>query len=403
MQLFIYGLLFISLYFEVFLLLAFLEKYLSRNVLQSIVAKPLPTVAVVVPCFNEEKGVAETLHSLLALKYPKDKLEILLVDDGSTDRTLEIARGFSGVSVYSKANGGKHSAMNYALARTSAEFVVCLDADSVVEAHALLHMLPAFDNPRVAAVTPGLLVKKPVSMLQHIQKVEYRISVFNRFVFAALGSTYVTPGPFSIFRTAVIREIGGWKHAHATEDLEIALRLQDQNYLIANAPRALVYTGTPATLRALLRQRVRWTYGFLRNAFDYKHMLASHKYGNLGLIILPTALFSVMTSIFFFLQFVWQLSERSMQEYTRITLTESLFAMPHFSLFYMDTSAMWFLVWLTIVVVLALISIGSWLSTGSSRLPVGTPLFVFCYCFIVPLWLTAAVYRATRRNGVRWR
>src|SRR4051812_33011885 len=106
-----YTLLFVSLYFEVFLLLTFLER---RKVPAERVARStnLPSVAIIVPCYNEQNGIAATLQSLLALEYPRDKFEIIIVDDGSTDRTFEIANTFSSphLRVFSKENGGKHSA-----------------------------------------------------------------------------------------------------------------------------------------------------------------------------------------------------------------------------------------------------------------------------------------------------
>ena len=160
--LFTYTFLFISLYFEVFLLVSFLERRSRQRILQTVEIAMLPTVAIAVPCFNERQGVAETLRSLLALEYPADKLQIIAVDDGSTDDTLAVLQSFandSRIRIFSKENGGKHSAMNLALANTDAEFIGCLDADSVVASDALLRMMPVF---RTHASQPLL----PVSTLR---------------------------------------------------------------------------------------------------------------------------------------------------------------------------------------------------------------------------------------------
>jgi cellulose synthase/poly-beta-1,6-N-acetylglucosamine synthase-like glycosyltransferase len=235
-----------------------------------------------------------------------------------------------------------------------------------------------------------------------MQQVEYRLSLFNRFMLAALGSAFITPGPFSIFRSSVVRELAGWRHGHSTEDMEMALRIQHEGHLIANCPNAIVYTSTPPTLRKLFKQRVRWTYGFLRNAVDYRHMVGSRQYGNLGVMILPTALLSIATAIYFFVRALTEFAQQSVDTYTRIAVTESLPRF-HFELFYLNTSAMWVLVWLAVALILVLISAGGWIGTGSKRLPVGTPLFVVFYCFLVPLWLATAVFRATFKLGVRWR
>ncbi len=403
MELVTYTLLFVSLYFEVFLLVTFLEKIAYRKHSAASTPQTYPSVAIVVPCFNEERGLGATLHSLLALHYPAGKLEVIVVDDGSTDKTFAIASEFAPqVRVFRKENGGKHTAMNFALAQTNAELIGCLDADSVVEPEALLRTARVFEQTEVSAVTPGIHVRAPHTLLQHMQNVEYRISIFIRFMQAALGSAFVTPGPFSVFRTSVVRELGGWREGHSTEDMELALRMQAGGHLIANAPGAVVYTTTPRTFRALLRQRVRWTYGFLRNALDYRYMLANRSYGNLGLIVLPLALVSIFSGIYFFFSVVFQLTISLISTYTRVEQT-GLLPHPSLELYYVNTSAMWFLVWVAILFVVVLICAGSWIGSGSRKPPLSTPLFLFFYSFLVPIWLSVAVVRAFFNTGVRWR
>lgn len=407
-----YAFLFISLYFEVFMLMAFIDSRRARAAHSPRALSKehaLPRVAIIVPCFNEEKTVAHTLDSLLALDYPADKLEIIVVDDGSKDATLEVAQSYARevgitacVKVFHKENGGKHSAMNFALAHTEADLIGCLDADSVVSADALMHIAPLFADERIAAVIPAIHIKQPETLLQYMQEVEYRLSLFNRFTLAALGSTFITPGPFSIFRTELVRSMGGWRHGHSTEDLEMALRIQVAGHLIANAPRAQVFTGTPRTVRALIRQRVRWTYGFLRNAIDYRTMFGNKEFGNLGMIVLPSALVSIGIALFFFVRvFVYSLRELS----HLITRTEILgFSYhPSFNLFYFNTSVLWILVWASVILVLTAVAIGSRIGTGKRQLPVGTPLFVLFYGFLAPVWLGMAVFRALFKTGVKWR
>lgn len=405
----VYVFLFVSLYFQVFMLVSFIETRRRPRAVSKHAHTPdddLPKVAIIVPCFNEELTVGATIASLQKLDYPADKLEIIVVDDGSTDGTLLTAEGYtsdSRVHVFHKENGGKHTAMNFALARTDAAFIGCLDADSVVAPEALRHIVPIFiENEKVAAVTPGILIKKPETMLQHMQHAEYSLSVFNRYTLAALGSAFITPGPFSIFRTSVVREADGWRHGHSTEDLEMALRIQQKGYLIANAPAATVHTGTPTNVRALIRQRVRWTYGFLRNAIDYRHMFGSGEFGNLGLIILPMALASIGIAIFFFLRILYYIVEEIIHFFVRYEILGFSFR-PSFDTFYVNTSMLWFLIYVAVALVIVLIAFGVGLGTGKRGLPKGTPLFVFFYSFLVPVWLTMAVIRAIFKTGVRWR
>jgi biofilm PGA synthesis N-glycosyltransferase PgaC len=403
----VFALLFLSLYFEVFLLLSFLQRKFISGYAESYAAQTyLPRVGIIVPCFNEETTLAGSLDSLLALDYPRDRLEIIVVDDGSTDKTYTIAEQYRTdprVRVFRKENGGKHSAMNVGLEHTDAELVGCLDADSIVAPDALLKIVPLFTNPQMGAVTPGIQVKRPKTMLQHMQNVEYRLSLFNRFILAALGSVFITPGPFSIFRASVIRELGGWRYAHSTEDMEMALRLQEAGYMIANAPGAIVHTSTPATLKSLFRQRVRWTYGWLRNAVDYRHMFGNYRYGTLGLLILPFAIFSIFTGIYFFLRISYYLIIAAYTEYEKIRYGGFHFHTSTPDLFYFNTSAILFLIWVSVALILILISVGSFIGTGKRHPPASTPLFVIFYSFLVPLWLGAAVFRAVFKTGVRWR
>ena len=400
----VYALLFMSLYFEVFLLIAVIQRYFWKPQ-RNVATGALPSVAIVVPSYNEERGIAATLRSLIALDYPKDKLEIIVVDDGSTDQTLAAAKQFASepnVKIFSKENGGKHTAMNFALERTSADLIGCLDADSVVEQGALRAIIPVFQNPRVAATTPGIHTKEATNLLQKMQQVEYRLSVFNRFALASIGSAFITPGPFSLFRSDVVKKLGGWRHAYSTEDMEMALRIQEAGFLIGNVPEAIVYTMTPATFRGLFRQRVRWTYGWLRNAVDYRHMFGNRAYGNLGLLILPSAIISIFAGIYFFIRIVYFATRWVLETIFRVN---ELGFYPHssFELFYVNTSAIWFLICMSVGVILVLLWTGTIVGTHQKVLPRATPLFLFFYSFLVPLWLGTAVFRAVFRTGVRWR
>ena len=147
-----YPFLFIAIFFESFVLVTLLSKP-ARAARARTSGTITPSVAVIVPCWNEASTVAATCDSLLSLDYPKERLEIILVDDGSTDATREAMARFSEnpqVRIIYKENGGKHTALNVGIATTSAELVGCLDADSFVEPDALREIVACFDNPNVA-------------------------------------------------------------------------------------------------------------------------------------------------------------------------------------------------------------------------------------------------------------
>lgn len=257
-----------------------------------------PTITIAVPAYNEEKTLAKTIESILALKYPKEKLQVIIVDDGSRDSTLGIAKSFEpqGVVVITKPNTGKGDSLNIALMHATGELFTCLDADSFVDADALEKMLGCFDNPSVMAVTPSLKVYHPRGLLRRIQQIEYLLGVYLRKVFAYFDAIHVTPGPFTIYRKSFFDRHGGYDAHNLTEDIEIALRIQSKGYRIENAMDACVWTTAPKSWKPLLLQRKRWYVGFMENVVNYRHLF-SPKYKDLGIFILPGAFVSVALAI----------------------------------------------------------------------------------------------------------
>ena len=303
----VYGLLFLTMYFEVFILVSYFEEkdefIPEKGKDKGRMPGKFPSVTIVVPAWNEGQTITGTVESLLALDYPKNRLDIFIVDDGSTDDTLLYAKKFETnpqIRIFSKPNGGKFTALNLGIKECKSDLIGCLDADSFVDKDALKEIIPYFDNPEVMAVTPSVQIHKPSNILQKLQATEYMIGEFTRKVFSRLNGLYVTPGPFSIYRHKIFEVIGEFVHGYQTEDMEMAMRLQANSMKIENSHTAYVYTVSPATPRALYKQRVRWVSGFLKNAFfEYRFMFLSRKYGNLGFLVLPFAFVSIFIALFF--------------------------------------------------------------------------------------------------------
>ncbi len=365
-----------------------------------------PSVTVVVPVWNEEKTIAGTLTSLLALEYPQDKLSILVVDDGSRDNTLSIVRSFEQypqIKVYTKPNGGKHTAVNFALEHTTTDLFGCLDADSFVEKDTLLKIVKYFEDPEVMAVTPALKVKDPKTWVQKIQAVEYTMGVFLKKVFGNLNSIQVTPGPFSIFRKRVFDELGPYKKAHNTEDFEIALRMHRNHYKIVNSHKAFVLTQAPDTLGKLIKQRLRWTQGSLENLLDYKDLFFKREYGNFGLVILPFIVIFVFLSLFtsFYLffnlfRYIWDKGE-----YFYYAGFPKNF---HFSFewFFINTEALFLLSVLFVCIALSIFALGRSISEEKTR-PSHLLYFLLMYSLIVPLWMWRSVFNVVAKKKSSWR
>ena len=407
----LYGSLFVSLFFEVFLLIIYLEareelsleeKYLGKDI------KWFPTVTIIVPCFNEERTVYNTICSLLGLDYPKEKLSIILVNDGSTDGTrheLDRFKDHPQISILSKENGGKHTALNLALEKVESDLVGCLDADSFVNSDALKKIVPFFDDASIMAVTPSIKVFEPKSVLQYVQKVEYSWGIFLRRMLSSIGALYVTPGPFSIFRTRVFVELGGYAHGHQTEDLEMALRLQKHRYKIVNSHRAHVYTVAPTHFPALFKQRVRWTYGFLNNALDYREMFFNKKYGHIGIFILPIATSSIFSALFIAGNGIWNNLSRVFDAFVKFQTVgfDWRLSLPSFDWFFINTDAISFLTLSVVILIFIILYLSLKLADGEVKLSRGVFYYLLLYVFIVPLWLGKAVFNTIFKRPISWR
>src|SRR3989344_3871776 len=404
----LYCSLFVSLFFEVFLLITYLEVREEMKRENGWQPTKFPTVSIIVPCFNEEKTVAATIKSILNLDYPKENLSIILVNDGSTDKTLKVLNKFGHnprIRILSKENGGKHTAVNLALESVSTDLVGCLDADSFVTPEALKKIVPYFDDEKTMAVTPSIKVHEPKNFLQYIQKTEYSWSIFLRRMLSSMWALYVTPGPFSIFRTRVFRELGGYKHAHMTEDMEMAMRMQKNRYKIVNSHGAHVYTITPSTLKDLIKQRARWSYGFLNNAFDYRDLFFNKKYGHFGMFIMPIATLSTFTSLAMVGNVFtgWaKLALEKIAQFRAIGFAGE-FHFPTFDWYFINTGVLSIIVITALSLTLLILYLSLRLAEGKFRLSRGLFYYLFLYTFMVPLWLTKALFDTAFRRKVSWR
>jgi cellulose synthase/poly-beta-1,6-N-acetylglucosamine synthase-like glycosyltransferase len=287
---------FFSLFIGVFYFITLFE---NRTRLKDPKVGKLHEVSIIVPAFNEAKTIGDTIISLKNLNYPAAKVRIIVVDDGSSDGTYEVACQFSGIQVIKKENGGKASAINVGLREAKTELVAVMDADSFVSEHALWSMIGYFKHEKTMAVTPALKVHNPQGFWQGVQYVEYLFSVFFRKMFSFLNGVYVTPGPFSIYRKEFFDKHGGFQEDNMSEDLEVALRIQLHDYKIENSINAEVFTVAPNNFPALLKQRIRWYTGVLNNLYTYRELFTTKK-GYLGIFVLPVTLISIALVLVFF-------------------------------------------------------------------------------------------------------
>ncbi|MBU6214393.1 glycosyltransferase [Patescibacteria group bacterium] len=404
-----YPFLFIAIFFESFLLVTFLSKPARASRAKSI-APTAPNVAVIVPVWNEETTLAGTIDSLLALDYPAEKLSIILVNDGSTDATPAVIDRFAHhpqITALHKENGGKFSAMNLGVEHArGAELIGFLDADSFVAPDSLREIVAAFDASRVAAVTASMAVHEPQTFMQRMQYAEYTLAITLRHVLASLNGLYVTPGPFSFYRRSVLAELGPFKHAHLAEDMEMAMRLQRAGYAIGNAIRARVYTKSPPTLPKLVKQRVRWTTGFLRNIlFDYRDLIGIRKNAVLGMFVLPLALITIGGGIFIFMFSMTQILFEGLHTLSIVQAAPLSYAFVWrpFSWYDVPATAPELLGVALLVVTLGWMVVGKRLSRIPGKLAPNLLAYLAFYWIVAPLWLIRSVSDVARGARTTWR
>jgi cellulose synthase/poly-beta-1,6-N-acetylglucosamine synthase-like glycosyltransferase len=199
--------------------------------------------------------------------------------------------------------------------------------------------------------------------------------------------------------------LGLYKEGHHTEDLEFALRMQKNRYKIINALDASVYTVAPKSFRPLHKQRVRWTYGFLKNVYDYKEMLFNKNYGNVGLFILPVATFSIFSSLYMAGSFVWNGVTRVSNEAIRYQAVGWTWPFSHltFDWFFINTGVFFIVAAIAFILGMYLLFVALRLTNGKFKLGKDLVYYLTIYVFLVPLWLAKSVYNVVLSRKESWR
>ncbi|MEM4263664.1 MAG: glycosyltransferase family 2 protein, partial [Candidatus Woesearchaeota archaeon] len=263
-------------------------------------------ITIAIPVYNETKtNIVRTIDSLMNLDYPKEKFEIIVVNDGSTDNTADIVRriikqntSFNIKLIDKKKNAGKVAAVNSALEIASGDFFGVVDADSRVDSAVLKKILPHFNDPKMGGIISVVKVDEPKNVYEKLQRVEYILSNLIRRLMASVDTLFLTHGVMCVFNKAILKKIGGFsKDSAGTEDLELALRLKKNGYLVRMEWDAIGYTHVPNNWKSLWRQRIRWFRGFIYNHLKYRSMFFSKKYGLFGMFQLPVNVLAVLLLI----------------------------------------------------------------------------------------------------------
>jgi cellulose synthase/poly-beta-1,6-N-acetylglucosamine synthase-like glycosyltransferase/peptidoglycan/xylan/chitin deacetylase (PgdA/CDA1 family) len=253
-----------------------------------------PRVAVLIPAYNEETVIVRTIRSVLNSDYTN--LHIIVVDDGSSDRTAEVARqayaaeiAAGRVQVLSKPNAGKAAALNFALERMSEEIYIGIDADTVIAADAISKLVPHFQDPKIGAMAGNAKVGNRINLWTRWQALEYITSQnFERRALDLFHVVTVVPGAIGAWRTAPVKIAGGYPLNTVAEDADLTMNLIEQGFKVDYEDRSLAFTEAPIDMKGLMLQRFRWSFGTLQAV--WKHRAAFIRNRAMGLFALPNIL-----------------------------------------------------------------------------------------------------------------
>lgn len=279
-----------------------LERFRNDNKMRNVGCR----VSVLIPAWNEEIGILKTLSSVVSTHY--HNLEIIVINDGSTDDTHQLVTHF--IDCYEKQqqnskhkvvfkylklpNGGKAVAMNQGLKIASGEFVLTLDADSVMDKAMINNILARFSDEKVAAVAGNVVIgnrKKPIEVLQQL---EYLHGFCFKRADSNFNSVHIIGGAAAAYRRNVLIDVGGFDETIITEDVEISTRLLANGYKTRYAANAVVFTEGPSDWKSLCSQRLRWKFGRLQTYIKHKSLFLNPRKDTnpyLTMLILPVAIY----------------------------------------------------------------------------------------------------------------
>lgn len=260
------------------------RKVQARQARAGVAYKPM--ISVIIPAHNEEVGLVATLKTVVASTYTN--MEVIVINDGSTDGTEQEVHGFLQkyylvnnnrpaipVRYRYQQNAGKGSALNTGIRMAHGEIIVTFDADCAVHKDCVKQIVTPFVDPAVKAVSGNIRIGNMSNILGVVQSLEYAFGFFLKKAEALFGTMFVIGGACAAYRREVFVKIGEFDRRFLTEDMEMSFRIQQAGMRVVYAPRAVVHTEGPSTLRGLIKQRIRWKRGRIETTVRYTREIFS--------------------------------------------------------------------------------------------------------------------------------
>lgn len=262
-----------------------------------------PRVGVIVPAYNEGVVLEKTIQSLRASSYKN--IEIVMIDDGSSDDTWAVMQRIvrrykKDVRAIHQENTGKSGALNNAIKQVECELVICLDADTIFEKYAIAHLIKHFADPTIGAVAGVVKVGNASNYITRWQALEYTIgTMLERNAQSLLNAVTIVPGACGAWRRQAVLDAGGFSHRTLAEDCDLTYMIHRLGYRVIQENNARAYTEAPLTLRTLMKQRFRWTFGSIQALWINGHMMFDAKYKMLSNFVMPMTAIALITPLIF--------------------------------------------------------------------------------------------------------
>jgi cellulose synthase/poly-beta-1,6-N-acetylglucosamine synthase-like glycosyltransferase len=270
-----------------------------------------PSVSVVIPAFNEEKSIIASVTSVLGSAYPKNKMEVIVINDGSKDGTERVLKKFLSENVNAKiklvtqSNSGKAHSLNNGIKNyAKGELIICLDADSILTKDTIKNAVRYFEEKSVMAMASNVKIRKEKGILNLIQVFEYAISYQMKRALTLFNIEYIIGGVGSVFRKSILEDIDFYDTNTVTEDIDLTMKILskgNKKYRVVYGADVIAYTQSALTLGDLIKQRYRWKWGRYQTFLKNRHMFFSRdsKYTKgLSWFYLPFAVYSDLAFFF---------------------------------------------------------------------------------------------------------
>ncbi len=313
---------FLAMYFLfLYLLLYFNNK---KNIFSFKKTKKKYNISVLVPVWNEEKTIKNTIESIFEIDYPIQ--EVIILNDGSTDKTKKIVEEllikYPKLELVNKKNTGKANSLNKGIKMAKGELVVVVDADSYPDKDSFTKLVGFFDDEKVGAATCVIVPRNRNKFIEKMQVIEYNVIAFTRKLFDYIDAIYVTPGPLAIYRKSALEKIGGFDTKNMTEDIEITWRLIHAGYKRRMCLSVNATTIVPSNIKAWYRQRRRWNVGGLQCISKYKKEFL--KKGMLGVFVLPLFIFQFFLGVLGLGVFLYLITTRTLSNFLFVKYSVSV-------------------------------------------------------------------------------